>query len=262
LSTNINEHGNRKRSVLKNVKLDNYFGYSMTVFEFDGHRCQVVKPHQPSPNKDWVWKAEFFEAFPEFQLSMLKRGFYLVFMEMNNSFGCPDALKHWDNLYALLTGTMEFSPRPILFGQSRGGLYVYNWASEHTQQVGCIYADNPVCDFKSWPYMMGKTKEYDNEWQRLLNVYHFASEADALNYSGNPVDRLQPLIDAGIPLVHAVATDDEVVFASENTDVLEQRYRQLGGKLLKVFRHPGLHHPHGLADSTPLIEFILNNRKT
>ena len=97
------------------------------------------------------------------------------------------------------------------------------------------------------------------DWHKLLNDYHFANEAEALAWPHNPVDNLAPLAAAGIPVIHVAATEDEVVPICENTDVLEPRYRALGGTI-EVIRHPGKHHPHGLEDPTPIIDFILKHR--
>jgi hypothetical protein len=42
----------------------------------------------------------------------------------------------------------------------------------------------------------------------------------------------------------------------ENTGLLAQRYRQLGGSITLIAK-PGVgHHPHGLDDPTPIVEFI------
>ena len=61
-------------------------------------------------------------------------------------------------------------------------------------------------------------------------------------------------------LIHAARTEDTVVPIAENTDIVEKRYKELGGSI-KVFRHPGGHHPHGLDDPAPLIDYILENVK-
>jgi hypothetical protein len=50
-----------------------------------------------------------------------------------------------------------------------------------------------------------------------------------------------------------------VVPVAENTAILEKRYRELGGTI-KVIHKPGVgHHPHGLDDPAPVVEFILKN---
>lgn len=132
-------------------KTETYHGYVLHRFDFDNCECIVVEPHTPRPGREWCWKAEFFEAFPTFELAMLEQGYYLVYITVGNTFGCPDALKHWDAFYRELTTRYGFARRAILFGLSRGGLYIYNWSVRNTDKVGCLYADNPVCDFKSWP---------------------------------------------------------------------------------------------------------------
>ena len=60
-------------------------------------------------------------------------------------------------------------------------------------------------------------------------------------------------------MIHAAATDDEVVPIGENTDILALRYRALGG-IIEVIRHPGRHHPHGLPDPAPIVSFILKHK--
>ena len=47
----------------------------------------------------------------------------------------------------------------------------------------------------------------------------------------------------------------EIVPFEKNTAKLERLYQELGGHI-KVIAHPGKHHPHGLEDPTPVMEFI------
>ena len=49
---------------------------------------------------------------------------------------------------------------------------------------------------------------------------------------------------------------DDVVPWDENTGLIADRYRKLGGSI-ELIAKPGVgHHPHGLDDPTPIIEFI------
>ncbi|OGV75304.1 MAG: hypothetical protein A3K19_18505 [Lentisphaerae bacterium RIFOXYB12_FULL_65_16] len=238
---------------------DTYQGFTRYTFTVDGCRCMVVEPPNPRADRAWVWKAEFFEAFPAFELAMVKRGFYLAYITVGNTFGCPSALKHWDVFYQEMTAKYGLAPRPILLGLSRGGLYIYNWAAANPDKVGCLYADNAVCDFKSWPGGKGKGKGSPGDWTKLQQDYGFTSEAEALAYKGNPIDNLDALAKAKIPLIHVANDADDVVPIDENTAILEKRYLALGGPI-KVIHRPGLgHHPHGLEDPTPVIEYILQN---
>jgi hypothetical protein len=57
-------------------------------------------------------------------------------------------------------------------------------------------------------------------------------------------------------LIHVVGDTDDVVPVEENTAVIEQRYKALGGTIT-VFHKPGVgHHPHGLDDPAPVAELI------
>jgi alpha-beta hydrolase superfamily lysophospholipase len=136
---------------------------------------------------------------------------------------------------------------------------VYNWATAHPDKVSCIYGDAPVCDFKSWPGGKGKGPGSKRDWQLVLERYGFKTEAEALAYPGNPVDRLAPLTKAKVPLLHVYGDADEVVPWDENTGVIAERYRKLGGKITLIAKPGVKHHPHGLEDSTPIVEFIWEN---
>ena len=230
--------------------------YRMHEFELDGCQCKVVEPLSPLPGKRWILKAEYFPAFPVFELEMLKRGYYFVFMQLEYECGSPHSLAHWNKLYDFLTGEPGFDRKMILFGLSVGGLYIYNWAAENPDKVRCIYGDNPVCDFKSWPGGKGASAGHPKDWEKMIKAYGFADEAAALAWDKNPVDNLKPIIEAGIPMIHAAATEDTVVPISENTDILEKNCLALGGKIT-VIRHPGGHHPHhGVSDLPGLCDLI------
>jgi Zn-dependent M28 family amino/carboxypeptidase len=67
--------------------IEKYFSCEMHEFAVDNCPCKVVVPANPLPGRPWIWKAEFFSAFPKFELEMLSRGFYLGFMSVGNTFG-------------------------------------------------------------------------------------------------------------------------------------------------------------------------------
>jgi len=267
-------------------KKSDYRGYDRYDFEVDqtpvivvtpkklGVRCPVSSPNGPPPEREsseppakrtgggaaaWIWRAEFFDHRPETDLALLAKGFHLVHMAVGNTFGCPSAMRHWDAFYKYLTEEHGFAKKVALEGLSRGGLYCYNWAAANPDKVSCIYGDAPVCDFKSWPAGKRKSKGSPADWAKLIKDYGFASEQEALAYDKNPIDNLKPLADAHIPLIHVVGDADDAVPVAENTAILEERYRKLGGTI-EVIHKPGVgHHPHGLDDPAPVVQFILKH---
>jgi lysophospholipase L1-like esterase/pimeloyl-ACP methyl ester carboxylesterase len=231
-------------------------GFDRYDFTVDGKPVLVVCPKNSAPGKPWVWHGEFFGHKPKPDIALLERGFHVVYMSVPDMLGAPAAVAHWNVLYRELIEQHGFARKVALVGLSRGGLYCYNWAAANPSQVACIYADAPVCDFRSWPGAFGKGKRSDRDWRLVLERYGFASDAEAKAYAKNPVDNLTPLAQAKVPLLHVFGDADEVVPWDENTGVVAERYQKLGGSITLI-RKPGvLHHPHGLEDSTPIVNFI------
>ena len=234
-------------------------GYDRYDFPVDGKNLLVVVPKLAAAGKPWVWHGEFFGHKPAPDVALLGKGFHIVYLSVQNQLGSPDAVASWNKCYAELTGKYGLATKAALVGLSRGGLYCYNWAIANPTKVACLYGDAPVCDFKSWPGGKGKGKGSKGDWALTLKVYHFANEAEALAYPGNPVDNLKPLADAKVPLLHVYGDADDVVPWDENTGVIAERYKKLGGDITLIGKKGVGHHPHGLADSTPIVEFILKH---
>jgi pimeloyl-ACP methyl ester carboxylesterase len=240
--------------------IDNWKGYTRHNFQIDGCPCWVVEPADPLPEKFWVWCMEFPEHFPErcAEIALLKSGFYLAYMNVGNTFGCPAAIRQLDAFYENVSAK-GLNKKAVLIGISRGGLYAYNWAAKNPEKVSVIYGDAPVCDFKSWPAGQGKGLGSVDNWQALLKSYHFQNEAEALAYALNPIEKLEILAKAKIALIHVVGDLDDIVPVAENTSIVEQRYTALGGEINVIHRPGAGHHPHGLDDPTPVVDFIVQH---
>lgn len=231
-------------------------GYDRYEFDLGGHLVSIVAPKQAVPGKPWVWHGEFFGHKPDPDIALLGKGFHIVYLRVTDMLGSPPAVHHWNVLYQHLTKEHKFAKKAALVGLSRGGLYCYNWAIANPDKVACIYGDAPVCDFKSWPGGKGKGKGDPKNWQRVLELWGFKDEAEALAYKGNPVDSLAPLAKQKVPLLHVYGDADDVVPPDENTLPLAENYRKLGGTIELIAKAGVGHHPHGLQDSTPIINFI------
>ncbi len=236
-----------------------YHGYVQHNFSCDGCDAHIVQPVDALAGRPWVWRTMFWDAFPAADLALLKAGFHLAFIDVGNTFGCPDAMKHFDAFHALVTTRFGLSSKPALEGLSRGGLYAYRWAYVNTDKVGCIYGDAPVCDMKSWPGGKGKGKGSPPDWLEAIKDYHFASEQQMMDFKGNPIDILAPIAAAHIPIIHVCGDADTVVPEGENTDIVRARYMALGGDFVLIVKEGCDHHPHGLKNPTPVVNFILGH---
>ena len=54
-------------------------GYERHDFLYEGRATIVVLPKISVPGNPWVWRAEFFDAFPSVDMALLERGWHLVY---------------------------------------------------------------------------------------------------------------------------------------------------------------------------------------
>lgn len=238
------------------MKTLSWNGFERVDLKVDGRNALLVKPKSAAKGKPWIWRTEFFGHEPQADLQLLEKGFHVAYIDMRNLYGGPQAMRHMDALHEMLTQGFGLSKKVVLEGFSRGGLFAFNWAARHPEFTAGLYVDAPVCDFKSWPGGKGGGPGAPADWQRLLKVYEF-TEAQALAYPLNPVDNLAPLAKAKVPVFAVIGAADEIVPVSENIDLVEKRYKELGG-VIEVIRKPGgKHHPHSLPDPAPIVTAIL-----
>ena len=236
--------------------LSNWAGYDRLDVSVNGRPAILVSPKKEAPGRPWIWRTEFFGAFPSVDMALLEKGWHLAYIDLQNLFGAPVALDAMDGFYDYLTADQKLSAKPVLEGFSRGGLFAFNWAARNPSKVAALYVDAPVCDFKSWPAAKGKSKGSPVEWERCLKAYGFTEE-QALAYPLNPIDNLAPIAAAKIPIIAVAGDADDTVPVAENIGIVEARYKKLGGEI-KVILKPGVgHHPHSLEDPTPVVDFLL-----
>lgn len=234
-------------------------GYEKRDFVVDGRNAFLIIPKSFAAGKPWIWRTEFFGHEPQGDLALLARGFHVAYVDVQNMYGAPVAMGHMDALYARVTNEFGLSSKTVLEGFSRGGLFALNWAARNNDKVACVYNDAPVCDFKSWPGGKGKGKGSTGDWERLKSVYGFQSDDEAIAYKLNPVDNLAPLAAARIPLLHVCGETDDVVPIEENSRLIAERYKQLGGPMTLISKPNCSHHPHSLKDPTRIVNFVLTH---
>jgi|GEM_PF-217949 len=240
--------------------IDQWHGHKRHVFQWQGASAWVVEPKQSLPGRPWSWCMMFPDAFTARCAApqLLDAGFHHAFIDVGNTFGSPAAIEQLAAFHAELV-RRGLAPKAALIGISRGGLYAHRFAAEHPEKVSVIYGDAAVSDFKSWPGGKGKGTGSGGDWQAMLKAYGFADDAAAMAYGGNPVDALAPLAEAKIPLIHVVGDADTVVPPAENALLIAERYKPLGGTI-ELIHKPGVgHHPHGLADPQPVVDFIVRH---
>ena len=225
-------------------------GYDRYDFKVDGREAIVVVPRQARVGNPWVWRPAFFDSFPGADIALLKEGFYVVYYDLTHLYGSPRAMKLGSDFYKYMTSRWGLSPKVTLEGISRGGLFSLNWAAENTEKVACVYIDAPVCDVFSWP---GRNHPL---WPDLLQEWKLSDEAMKF-FSGNPIDHLEPIARAGIPVFSVCGQADTDVPYIRNMEIVRKRLLELGG-IAQVILKPGVaHHPHGLENPEQILDYLI-----
>ncbi len=233
-------------------------GWQKQEFEISGRNAFLILPTKSAPGNPWIWRTEFFGHEPQADLALLAKGFHVAYIDVQNLYGAPVAMDAMDAMYQHVTSEFKLSSKTVLEGFSRGGLFALNWAAKNPGKVACIYNDAPVCDFKSWPGGKGHGRGSPGDWERLQNAYAL-SEAELLTSKLNPIEQLDVLVSAKIPLLHVCGATDDVVPMDENSLVVKQRYDSLGGEMKLIAKPHCNHHPHSLQDPARIVNFVLTH---
>jgi hypothetical protein len=242
-----------------------YFqGFALFTIPVGNDKATVLCPANPAEGRPWVIAPSLYDLksapvayITQTELELVKGVFYLVTLDLGNTYGSPDAISKWDALYPIMTKKYGMAKKPALMGLSREGLAIARWAAANRGKVSCLYMDKAVCDFKSWPGgKLGIGKGSEGDWKNLIKLYHFKSEKEAMAYHKNPVDLARKLVAYKVAMIYVAGETDEAVPYINNGELMEQQYKKLGGTFKLILKKGEGHHPHGLQDQTPVVDFI------
>ena len=125
---------------------------------------------------------------------------------------------------------------------------LYSWAASNPDKVSCIAGIYPVGNLESYPGL-----------RRAKGAYKMTAEQLSTDLSQhNPIERLAPLAKANIPLFHIHGDSDKIVPLEENSQLIKERYDQLGGQMtLKVIPGQGHNMWRGWFEDQDLVDFVI-----
>ena len=182
-----------------------------------------------------------------------RAGIAVAGIDVGESYGSPDGRKLFSALYRELTGKRGFAAKPVLLGRSRGGLMTLDWAAENADKVAGFAGIYPVCDIASYPGVDTASEAYQltaEELSRSLAEH-------------NPIDRLEPLARAGVPVFAIHGDVDTLVPLDRNSGEMKKRYEALGGQMRLVVP-PGQGHNYweGFFQCRELVDFVIERATT
>lgn len=231
-----------------------WHGCVRVEFTLNGRYSIVVRPKNPLPGNPTVWRAEFFSAFDMVDRALLESGWHLCYHKVSDMYGCPESLEMMHEFQEFVTQTFGLAKKPVLFGFSRGGLYSVNYAAKYPECVAGLYLDAPVCDIRYWPCGYKGTREAE-ECKRWYGL----TEETLADFKGNPLDKLEALKAADLPVMLVAGAVDTVVPYDTNGKLFAERYAAMGGRIEVIVKPDCDHHPHSLEDPAPVVAFIEKN---
>ena len=184
----------------------------------------VIVPKTAAPGKPWVFRADPIGRDAAVDQALLAKGFHIVVAPLVAQAG--PVRQQWDAVYKRLVDH-GFSKKPVMEGAGTAAGEAYAWAIENPDKVSCIYGENPA--LRS---LMSKEP---------------------------PLDHLDPLAKAGVPLIHVCGSLDP--WLDGQTRVAEKRYKELGGQMTVIVDEGEGHYPTAPRDPKPVVEFILARQK-
>lgn len=241
-----------------NITEGEWNGYRKIGFEYSGKQAVLVFPKSARADGRWLFKTEYFGAFPAFELEMLERGFFVAHID-NDTRWCTDEDTERQYSFARLLHT-EFGlcEKCMTVGMSCGGMQAVNLAAKHPDAVACMYLDAPVLNLLSCPCGIGDAgaQMYD-EFVAATGK----TVSELINYRKHPIDLADELIKNDIPVFLVCGDSDRVVPYKENGAELYRKYTESGKTVFLTLKKGCDHHPHGLDDNAPLVEFALKYYK-
>ena len=117
-------------------------------FKFEERDAVVVHPTAPS-NGYWIWKAEYFDAFPNFEEAMVARGYHVCFIEHDNRWASPESIDESARFLRFVAEKYDLKQRGIAVGMSCGGLIASMLAEKYPELIDVLYLDAPVMNILS-----------------------------------------------------------------------------------------------------------------
>jgi pimeloyl-ACP methyl ester carboxylesterase len=233
-------------------------GFDLERFEYEGAECLIVYPKAALPGKPYAMKTEYWDAFPAVEIALLQKGFHLVYRKNANRLATPADCHARARLVDHLTEKYGLSPKCVPVGYSCGGAHALNFAKYYPEKVACLYVDAPVVTFCDFPAYLSKPQRRGTPWtEEFPAAYPGVGLSDLYQFPHHPVNALPTLLSNRIPLAMSWGDEDQTVSYSENGALLEDAYRKTDIPSLFILRPLQGHHPHGPADPTALLDFIL-----
>lgn len=229
------------------------------IFEIDGKKAYVYEAPQPAAGKPWLWYAPTIgnlnpaERKGYYEASA-KAGISIAGFDLGEVRGSPASTAKFTLFYDEMV-KRGYSSKPILLGQSRGGIMTLAWAFRNPDKVRAWVGIYPVCNLASWSLKSSKPLT-------LADFSMTEPELVGKLTEFNPIDNLQGLLANKVPMFAVHGDIDHLVPYDLNTKLLKERYEAGGGSIqVKIIPSKGHQVDPAFFQCQELIDFVLKHAK-
>ena len=229
------------------------------TFDVAGSMAFLYTTPKPAEGKPWLWYAPTLKGISLVQRKLYfdrftSAGISIAGYDLGEVRGSPASTEKFTVFYDEMV-KRGYSSRPILLGQSRGGMMTLAWAFRHPDKVKAWVGIYPVCNLESWPLKSSKA-------QTLADFGMSEADLVAKLKGFNPIDNLQGLLANKVPMFIVHGDSDVVVPFDLNTGLLKQRYEAGGGSItVKVIPGEGHKVSPSFFECQELVDFVLKAAK-
>lgn len=223
-------------------------------FEVNGHPAFLYAAPTPAPGKPWVWFAPTLKGLSLVQRKayfegFLNAGISIAGCVLGEVRGAPASTAQF-SLFHEEMNRRGFSPKPILLGQSRGGLMMLGWGMRNPGKVQAFVGIYPICNLATWGMK--------NLPVTLADYQLTESELRARLAEFNPLDSLKSLAGKKVPMFVVQGDADKAVPYRENAILLKERYEALGAPItVRLIPGEGHQVSPSFFENQELIDFVL-----
>jgi pimeloyl-ACP methyl ester carboxylesterase len=228
------------------------------TFETAGNKAIVFAAPKPAAGKPWVWYAPALSGGVSlvqrklYYDSFMQAGIAIAGYDLGEVRGSPASSAKFSLFYDEMV-KRGWSPKPILLGQSRGGLMMLAWATRNPDKLRAFVGIYPVLNLASWPLNNSKAATLadfglpETELREKLSQF-------------NPVDNLQGLLANKVPIFVVHGDADVVVPYDDNTRLLKDRYESGGGSItVKLIPGEGHKVSPSFFECRELVDFVVSS---
>lgn len=227
--------------------------YKCLEFKFQNRKAKLVCPRVSCEANKWLLKTEYFGAFPVFELEMLAQGYHVAYVQNKTRWhdATDDDIKN--DFCEFLHQEFGLHEKCLPVGMSCGGMHAIYFAAKYPERIAGLYLDAPVLNLLSCPAGVGIAG--DNMYEEFVQDTGL-TKLDLINYRNHPIDCVDALVKNRISIFLVAGDSDSVVPYAENGKALYESYIEHGGDIRQIVKPGCDHHPHGLTDNAPLVEFV------